>query len=109
MKCMPPDEAILNRHAHILKLPMKLLIPIIKWVKMSKNTEITAFKNRYSTLKHLSTVNRHLRRACLAAGLYDHVAPKCRGYKASVEFSHPLFQTDARSLKSLGIDVMYRQ
>ena len=105
MKCMPPDEAILNRHAHILKLPMELLIAIANWVKVSKNTEITVFKNRYSTLNRLSIVNRDLRRACLAAGLYDHVAPKCKIYKASVELSHPLFQTDARSLKSLGIDL----
>lgn len=100
---MPPDEAAIGRHAHILKLPMELLIIISHLVKVSDNTEITVFKNRYQTLNHLSLVHRKLWIACLAAGLYDHVAPKCKIYKPSVELSHPLFH--AGSLKSLGIDV----
>ena len=105
MRCMPPDKVAINRHAHILKLPMELLIVISHLVKVSDNTEITVFKNRYQTLNHLSLVHRKLWKACLAAGLYDHVAPKCKIYKPSVELSHPLFQTDAGSLKSLGIDL----
>ena len=102
MRCMPSDETARNRHAHILKLPMELLITISHLVKVSENTEITVFRKRYRTLNRLSLVHRKLWKACLAAGLYDHVAPKC---KPSVKISHPLFQTDAGSLKSLGIDL----
>jgi hypothetical protein len=105
MKLMPPGDGDSSRHAHILKLPMETLITIACFVKASGNTEITVFKNRCSTLIRLSLVHRKLRKACLAAGLYEHVKPTCKLYKASVELSHPLFQTDVGSLKSLRIDL----
>ena len=105
MRCMPPDKVAINRHAHILKLPMEVLIAICHLVKMSENTGIMIFKNRYQTLNSLSLVHRKLWKACLAADLYDHMASRWKIYKPSVELSHPLFQTDTESHKSLGIDL----
>lgn len=105
VKYMPSVPADINQHVHILKLPMELLIKIAELVKGLESEEITVFKTKYRQLKWIALVHRKLRTACLAAGLYDRVAPHCKLYKPSIELSHPLFQAGKGLLKSLGIDL----
>jgi hypothetical protein len=102
---MPLDNAVINVNAHILKLPVEILIDIAKLVKHFPDQGWNIFKRKYRNLFSLSQVHRKLREACLGAGLFDSVTPKCIQYKLSAELGHVLFRTDETSLRSLGIDL----
>ena len=102
---MPPDNAVINVNAHILKLPAEILIEIAKLVKHFPDQDLDIFNRKYRNLYSLSRVHRKLREACLGAGLYDSVTPKCIQCKLSAELGHGLFRTDETSLRSLGIDL----
>jgi len=68
---MPPDKSTANINAHILKLPLEILIDIAKLVKQFPDPELTIFKRKYLVLYRLSLLHRKLREACLGAGLYE--------------------------------------